>query len=301
MEQVRMNSIVLELQRDALENQTPVANLLRKALVVARKLRVSNIEGWIHSELDGYTEPSAVPQYRELRGRVQCFNPYRGWVSVVFEDPKEAELLSSFRCTQALPELETMLSGDGSLQVPFPPELEKHLMKGMSVRLQPTLRIDQTALARILSSVRNAVLNWALQLEEQGILGEGLSFSVGEVSAAASAAYNVNNFFGQVGSTNIQQGAQHGTTQVSVRTDIDFARAADFVATLMRDLENLEVTSDQKSELRAESQTIDAQTRSPKPKSTIVRESLRTIRTILEGAASGGGAALLAKVIELLL
>ena len=38
-----MNSLVLELQRDALHKNVKVSDLLRKALVVAKKLEIKNV------------------------------------------------------------------------------------------------------------------------------------------------------------------------------------------------------------------------------------------------------------------
>ncbi|HBP87483.1 MAG TPA: hypothetical protein DD706_07295 [Nitrospiraceae bacterium] len=42
----------------------PIADLLRKALVVARKLGLKEFEWWVAKELSGYEETKDVPQYR---------------------------------------------------------------------------------------------------------------------------------------------------------------------------------------------------------------------------------------------
>ena len=47
------------------------ADLLRKALVVARKRKVTDIEAWLTNELNGYPEGATVPAYRYLRGELK--------------------------------------------------------------------------------------------------------------------------------------------------------------------------------------------------------------------------------------
>lgn len=215
-----MTSIVLELQHDALDRRTPVEDLLRKALVVARKLGITDLQTWLEHELEGYPEGAEIPDYRVVHGQVKCFNPYRGWIPMLFEDPRQADLCSRRQCNQAVPELESLVLGDGMLQMPFSPEVERQLMRGMPVPMQPTLVVPQTNLTGILSRVRNAILNWSLALEQQGILGAGLSFTPHEREVAAAASYNVNNFFGPVGSPNIQQDVEHAT-QDSVSAEVD--------------------------------------------------------------------------------
>ena len=49
-----MSSLVLELQRDAIDPSVSPLNLLRKALIVARKLGIVEFQQWIELELNGY-------------------------------------------------------------------------------------------------------------------------------------------------------------------------------------------------------------------------------------------------------
>ena len=57
-----MSSLVFELQRDALNRNASVSDLLRKALVVSKKLKISEFEKWVTNELNGYSED--IPDYR---------------------------------------------------------------------------------------------------------------------------------------------------------------------------------------------------------------------------------------------
>ena len=60
----RMDSLVMELQRECLGPGVSVADLLRKALVVARELGVRDLQSWIENELNGYDATIKVPPYR---------------------------------------------------------------------------------------------------------------------------------------------------------------------------------------------------------------------------------------------
>ena len=71
-------SLVMELQRDALNPDNPVSNLLRKALVIATKLDLKNLENWITLELSGYPDQDLVPDYRTLIGQIEVWNPFHG-------------------------------------------------------------------------------------------------------------------------------------------------------------------------------------------------------------------------------
>jgi hypothetical protein len=53
-----MASLVLELQREALNSTIPVTDLLRKALVVATELSIKEFQAWIEYELNGYANLS---------------------------------------------------------------------------------------------------------------------------------------------------------------------------------------------------------------------------------------------------
>jgi hypothetical protein len=45
-------------------------------------------------------------------------------------------------------------------------------------KTKASLFTPRTEIVRIVDQVRTILLNWSLKLEEEGILGEGLSFSI---------------------------------------------------------------------------------------------------------------------------
>lgn len=74
--------------------------------------------------------------------------------------------------------------------------------------------LSKTALLDILAQVQNRILDWALTLEENGIVGEGVSFSKDEQERAQQAPLinYTSNFYGDVSDSQIQQGT-HSSQQ----------------------------------------------------------------------------------------
>lgn len=60
-----------------------IRNLLRKAYLAARKLKLQEFEDWINHEWNGYKDLDKIPDYRLLRGELKAWNPDHGWISVI--------------------------------------------------------------------------------------------------------------------------------------------------------------------------------------------------------------------------
>ncbi|EMF8480540.1 hypothetical protein RGI99_000085 [Morganella morganii] len=59
-------SILHEIQRDAMNEDSSISNLLRKCLFLARKTGSDQFKKWVFSELNGYDPESDIPEYRVL-------------------------------------------------------------------------------------------------------------------------------------------------------------------------------------------------------------------------------------------
>ncbi len=298
-----MKSIVIELQRDALDKNVAGSDLLRKALVVARKLGIAEFEAWISKELNGYQRDDLIPDYRILHGSVEGWNPYHGWQSVMFEDPKEGELASTLQCGQSVAECEAILRTSRSastLGIRFPPQTEHQLIKGLKpLPTRVILRISEAGLAHIVDTVRTIVLNWALKLEQDGVKGEDLTFTPDEKIAAGKISYNINNFYGPVQAAQVQQ-TSDSAMQFSTQMTVDFEPLKRFLEELQRKIEELVIAPEETRTLRADLDSVAAQLRSPKPKLSILKDCLTSLRNILENAGGTIAGELLMKLGPLL-
>lgn len=196
-------SLVLELQQLAWDNQNDISDLIKKAYAVSFKLNLRSFKTWTECELNGYIGKK-MPPYRQIRGRVVCLNPFRGWIPFLCaDDPKLQANLSCRWLNTPVGVLQEFLQRNNNENsiIDFEPELEHALMQRMDVPFRPALEVPRSAYISILDKVRNTILNWSLRLEADGILGEGLTFSPQEKKAAAAkekdlrplVAINVNN------------------------------------------------------------------------------------------------------------
>lgn len=298
-----MASLVLELQQDALNPKVPVSNLLRKAVVIARKLGLRDPEQWIQLELNGYGDTAAkdIPAYRKIHGEVKALNPFRGWQPVRFEDPKMDALVSTTHCSLSIAELESVLdsvrggNGGGTLTIPFSPSQEAQLRRAIHMDTEVTLFVQASSLTRVLDAARTAILEWALKLEQDGVRGEGMTFTPDEKQKVAAPGSHSINFFGPVYQSQIQHGTQ-SSVQVQA-ADLDLQLVREFISALKDRADALPLPGDQKAELGVDIETVETQLRSPRPKAAVLRESLRSIRNVLEGAA---GSVIAAELLKLL-
>ena len=291
-----MTGIILELQKEATDANVRISDLLRKALLVAKKLKITEIEQWLMSELNGYDDGADIPQYRHVNGQIKAFNTYNGvWMPVMFAEggAEKERILSQRMCGQAVSQLEALID-DNPEQVgmQYSPEIQARLMKGADLPFPPMLIVSVSHLHGILDSVRTSVLEWALKLEEEGIVGEGLSFSDAEKEAASSVTINVENMTG----SQIQAGTSNSSQ--SMTSTINIQQINDFVKQLEESLPDLALDDDTAQEVSSEIATIKAQVSSPKPKEGIIKSSLGTIKRVLEGAAGNMTAQGLMRLIE---
>jgi hypothetical protein len=95
--------------------------------------------------------------------------------------------------------------------------------------------------------------------------------------------YNTAIFEGNVGQAQVQQ-ATHSSTQSVQSAEVDVDKLARLIESLKDEVEKISVSQAIQNELRSEIATLEAQVTSPKPKHIIIKESLSTVRRILEGA-----------------
>jgi hypothetical protein len=241
-----------------------------------------------------------------MRGEVKAWNPYHGWVPVYFQSAEEGEAYSSRACGQAIPELEGLLPSlqhsNSTFAISFPKKYELQLLEQLKPLTRPTLQIQPTRVLGIIQTVKTIILNWTLQLEEDGILGEGLTFSSKEQEkVTTSAASHVTNFYGPVGQSQIQQQSPNAIQITAgddvIVTDAIYIEQVKALVPKVKDaIEKLGLGKAQVDEVNSELDTVEAQVRSPKPKRAIIKSSFETIQRILEAAAGGAAAQLIYEI-----
>ena len=203
-------SLISELITATLRDDTPIESLLRKAYVVSRKLSLDDFSKIIYQELHGYTNIDDVPNYRVVKGDLRGLDYYNGWISAMVPPELEASLLLRY-LMQPVAELKSLYDfGDNPLIIGLAADVNEELSKifeGPPTRFG--VAISRASVYKILDTIKNLILTWALDLESAGIVGDGIEFSLTEIEKAKSTPniYNfTNNFFSNVEASQIQQG-----------------------------------------------------------------------------------------------
>src|SRR2546428_7315747 len=104
-----MSSLVLDSQRHIIESDRPVSDLLRMALVIAKKLELKEVEQWIESELNGYSHTTSVPRYRDVSGEPVALS-FGKWEKIYVGnlDTEILQQISMFHIDYPVDEIESM-------------------------------------------------------------------------------------------------------------------------------------------------------------------------------------------------
>ncbi len=183
------------MQRDCLDESISCHQLLMKAYAIAYKLGVDRMIDFCSREMDGYqgTVCDDLPRYRVIRTELIASDAYRKNIPVALSY-KSNHLISPVY--QSIAEIENMdLSKGGLLICNLSAEESMLVCKECkeSGGFLIQRRFPTYVLKDILAKVRKTILDWALSLEKEGILGENLVFSAQELDLAkkAQSIYNI--------------------------------------------------------------------------------------------------------------
>lgn len=194
-----MGSIVLELQNEIVSSNCDVVNVLRRAHLIASKLKLTDFDKWIQYELNGYPDQESCPEYRRIRGSLKAFNPYNGWIPTLIQDNEFEKMICERKLANSISEIISLCeSPENGLISEFSGE---HLalfneMFDSPLPMRYALHIPTTAVKDIEEKVKNTILEWTLKLEAEGIVGENMTFSEKEKDCAINIPQTVNNYYG---------------------------------------------------------------------------------------------------------
>lgn len=205
--------IIQDLQAEIINADADIITILRKALLVSHKLKLTEFEKWIKNELNGYNSVDNLPEYRrKIKGSLKFRNPYYGLCSIQCETKNFEDLLTRKNITDSIPKLLSLIKDNNSILImELPPELVQQLWQSNNSALQFEIFLvfDKSIFSNIVEQVKTYLLNWALLLEEQGISGDGVTFSESEEKKANNSQI-VNNYqtniYGDLYGTQLQQG-----------------------------------------------------------------------------------------------
>jgi hypothetical protein len=234
--------LIEQIQRASLDASIDVDSLLRRVKLAAAKLQLPSLEGWVDSELNGYAgEP---PEYRKVAGQPAAWNPYQGWQPIHFDDQDIMGMVTEAAVRESISSLQSLVktSSGEPLHFPVPPGLVSKLNEFFGIGTpRMIIQLSPGHVVSILSTVRNMVLDWAIEMERTGVIGSDFSFDAVEKAQAKSAmatfhVETIGNFIGNMGSENSTGSitATQGVNETDVFKQLASALAAGAAATSER-------------------------------------------------------------------
>lgn len=182
--------IFKELISDLVDETKNLSNVMRKAKIFASINKISEMQLWIRYELEGYEDKDKLPPYRELDvGNIGYFQgPFGSSMrNVVLPTVNLPEPLFEFatKCYvyQSVSEIEGLISsGENGLTRKWPAEyvaLAQEYIKasGGMVLVDAHQPISKSLLIGIIDNVKNKLLDFLLDLEQNNLVIEGVEMN----------------------------------------------------------------------------------------------------------------------------
>lgn len=280
----RRTGLILEIQAASIDESTSSASLLAKAKIAASKLGLKGTVDWVESEINGYNcLYDELPDYRKAHGALHLKNPYHGLIPYIIKDETAEELITRTPIVQSVGEIESLIkskASDGIFQYTLSNKARGILIdwqeKSQGFALEPVLLLNDASLTRVVQKTRSLVLDWALKLEEQGIMGEDMTFSNEEKKRAVPVTQNVfAQNIGVIG--NVSDSASVLNTQSAKGQKIDLDLLSEFIKESRQQVPLL--PSDLRAPVAEKIEEIESSKTDGKR-----RLALLSLRSILEGA-----------------
>lgn len=275
-----MNSLVIALQKDALKKDTSITELLHKAFFLAEKLNLNEIKKWIKYELDGYSDPEQIPKYRTIDGTLKANHPIYGWQNILTKNQKIYEIISKSIINQKISEIESLINkNEGQLIIDKTHLVGEYFQNASEVAFFS----DVSRLNGIVESIKQTILEWTLDLEKKGVLGEGLSFTEDEIEKANENSITIN-FSGNQNILQIQQNSNNSTQSLTQHSN-EIAKINELINLIETHL-NDDVMKEEKKELISfEISKMKEELKSSNPNRSVFKSCFLHIRNLLEGAS----------------
>jgi hypothetical protein len=203
-------SLIHTIQHAILIEDAPAEKVLRLVKTACMKMHQTEIKELIEAEINGYSD-TPLPDYRKLRGNLISSDPHYGLIPVNIP-PHQAQLenfLTQRNFTQPIAAITQFIEQDegSSIYIKISNDKLSHYKIKMDRELPLFVEINKAYIHGILESVTNFCLNWSLEMETLGILGEGLGFSDQELAKLKDYSPNIQVYNGDLNLQTFNQGS----------------------------------------------------------------------------------------------
>ncbi len=174
-------SLLREIQDAAIDEKIDISVVLRKCKVLAARLGNAEFKKWVDQELNGYKDQDVLPEYRvfEVFSKGHFVGPFgselrNGDIPISCLPEKWRDNFRYTRAREPISSYSSLLkvseTQDGSAMAQWPPELVAYvgrkIYRGMNC-ISAWQNIPKNAIASLVDSVRNRILNFVLEIESQ--------------------------------------------------------------------------------------------------------------------------------------
>lgn len=211
-----MSSLIEELQFDLTNHKLKLSTILGKALLVASKLDVDDIQEWLKLEIYGYIdEKNNVPDYRMLYGRPQGYDRRTGdWLDINMKGFPKGLDLKKFIMPNPISDLETDLENidNEMLLLEYPEDINEQLCKLIDTDRTGFI-FTKTQFSSIINHVRNKLIEWTIKLEKSGVYGIENRFTDEDISKAKTVIINI--YQGNVNDSQINNSSSNSNQNIN--------------------------------------------------------------------------------------
>ncbi|HEX4577126.1 MAG TPA: hypothetical protein VH117_07220 [Edaphobacter sp.] len=166
----------------ATKDDQSITVLLRKCIVLAHRIKNETLKSWANKELDGYANDDELPDYRVIGA--QAKGHFNGWggsrlnhfpIPPAVLEEKHRQFATKVYLRQAVAAYEHLVKtakSDGRITLEWPPNLVLHYQERIPLTQPMALvaayqEIQKPTLVKLLDTVRNRVLNVALEIQSE--------------------------------------------------------------------------------------------------------------------------------------
>ena len=212
--------LVDEIIDGAVDGRTPLADVLRKCLVLSFQLKNDRLKEWVEKELNGYGREDTLPEYRDLQ--LHSKGHFLGAAGASISnlplplavlDQKHQAYMRTAKCKAPIASYDTggKTDEDQNAIIPWPPDLiavyQSKFINGYTLA-QAWQEVPASALVSLVETVRNRVLRFALEIRDE----LGLVSDNAQELPKAKVEQIVTNYI--YGGTNIIGGIVRDFTQI---------------------------------------------------------------------------------------
>lgn len=172
-------SVLQDIIQTAADSKTSLSDVLRKARILATRLRNEPLKDWVDKELNGYKNKKDLPEYRVIKA--QSLGHFAGGfgreikgihIPSMLLEKNHKEWATTGYLMQSISayEILTEKSDTGSLRVNWPSDLilfyQDKLIEDVNL-ISAWQEIPASSVFDLLDTVRNRVLSFALEIETE--------------------------------------------------------------------------------------------------------------------------------------